>query len=466
MGVTVWFMGAVRTVTGSMHIVETNGKRILIDCGLYQGRRKEAEERNRHLPFDPESIDVMILTHAHIDHSGNIPTLVKKGFDGNIFATHATRELCSVMLRDSAHVQQKDAEFVNKKHAKKGLPPVEPLYTWEDAVRCMDNFVSVSYNRRFFVTNGVTARFRDAGHILGSAAVELDILSDGQRTRIAFTGDVGRPNAPILRDPEPLENVDVLVSESTYGGRLHDPYDHAAQTLADTINRTVARGGKVIVPAFSVGRTQELVYHLHVLTEEKKIPEIPIYVDSPLSVNVTEVFRHHPECYDRETLEFLDRNEDPFGFGRLRYIRDVEESKQLNFKKEPCMIISASGMCEAGRILHHLKNNIEDPRNTVLIVGYMAANTLGKKLVDRWEKVRIFGEEYRLRAEVVVMNTFSAHADQRELTDYIRKIRPHRPNLIELVHGDEDQSLAFADHLKDAGYRHVHVPFPGEALRL
>ncbi len=466
MGITIWFMGAVRTVTGSMHIVEVNGKRILIDCGLYQGRRKEAEERNRHFPFDPESIDVMILTHAHIDHSGNIPTLVKKGFDGNIFATHATRELCSVMLRDSAHVQQKDAEFVNKKHAKKGLPPVEPLYTWEDAVRCMDNFVSVSYNRTFFVTNGVKARFRDAGHILGSAAVELDILSDGQRTRIAFTGDVGRPNAPILRDPEPLEDVDVLVSESTYGGRLHDPYGNAAKTLADTINRTVARGGKVIVPAFSVGRTQELVYHLHVLTEEGKIPEIPIYVDSPLSVNVTEVFRHHPECYDRETLEFLDRHEDPFGFGRLRYIRDVEESKQLNFKKEPCMIISASGMCEAGRILHHLKNNIEDPRNTVLIVGYMAANTLGKKLVDHWEKVRIFGEEYRLRAEVVVMNTFSAHADQRELTDYIRKIRPREPNLIELVHGDEDQSLKFAEHLKEVGYRHVHVPFQGEALRL
>jgi len=463
--VRIHFLGAVRTVTGSMHIVEANGRRVLIDCGLYQGRRKEAEERNRNLPFDPGSIDAMILTHAHIDHSGNIPTLVKQGFTGNIYATPATRDLCSVMLRDSAHVQKKDAEYVNKRHARKGLPLVEPLYTWEDAVAAMHNFVAVSYGREFFVTNGFTARFRDAGHILGSAVVELRVHGSDGGVSIGFTGDLGRRNAPILRDPVLMEDVDVVVSESTYGGRLHEPYEEAADKLAEVVNRTVGRGGKIIVPAFSVGRTQELVYYLHVLTDEGKIPEVPIYVDSPLSVNVTEIFRMHPECYDRETMEFLERHEDPFGFGRLRYVKDVEESKRLNHCKEPCIIISASGMCEAGRILHHLANNIEDRHNTILIVGYMAENTLGRKLVERWEEVKIFGEPHRLRAEVVVMNTFSAHADRDEITEYLKSLRP-RPRRVFLVHGEEKQTLSLLEHLEHQGFRGVHAPVLGETVRL
>jgi len=463
--IAIHFLGAVRTVTGSMLVVEADGRRVLVDCGLFQGRRQEAEERNRTLPFDPRSLDAMILTHAHIDHSGNIPTLVKSGFEGNIFCTAATRDLCSVMLRDSAHVQQKDAEFVNKKHARKGLPPVQPLYSVEDATRAMAQFVAVGYERRFFVTKGVTARFRQAGHILGSASVELEVHTPTRTVRIGFTGDLGRKDAPILRDPVPVENVDILVCESTYGARLHDPYDKAADQLAEVVNRTVARRGKIIVPAFSVGRTQELIYFLHILMEGGRIPEIPIYVDSPLSVNVTEVFRMHPECYDRETLEFLDRHEDPFGFRRLRYIRDVEESKALNVTREPCMIISASGMCEAGRILHHLANNIENERNTILIVGYMAQNTLGRKLVERWQEVKIFGEPYRLKAEVVVLNAFSAHADRDELTAYLEALAP-RPERVFLVHGEEDQTLGLVEHLQHRGFENVEAPHQGEVMEL
>ncbi|MDZ7374905.1 MAG: MBL fold metallo-hydrolase [candidate division KSB1 bacterium] len=465
MCVRIHFLGAVRTVTGSMFIVEANGRRVLIDCGLFQGRRQEAWERNRSLPFDPRSVDAMILTHAHIDHSGNIPTLVKSGFEGNIFCTAATRDLCSVMLRDSAHVQQKDAEFVNKKHARKGLPPVEPLYNSEDAVRSLKHFIAVAYEREFLVANGITARLRDAGHILGSASLEIEVHRTGSPIRIGFTGDLGRKNAPILRDPSPLTNVDVLISESTYGGRVHEPYDRAAEMLADVVNRTVARGGKIIVPAFSVGRTQELVYYLHILIEAGRIPEIPIFVDSPLSVNVTEVFRMHPECYDEETLKFLDRHEDPFGFRRLRYITHVEESKELNRREGPFMIISASGMCEAGRILHHLANNIEDERNTILIVGYMAEHTLGKKLVDKWEEVRIFGEPYRRKAEVVVLNAFSAHADRDEITAYLSALEP-RPSPIFLVHGEETQTLSLLQHLQGNGFKSVYAPQPGDTVEI
>ncbi|RKY90259.1 MBL fold metallo-hydrolase [candidate division KSB1 bacterium] len=463
----IQFWGAVRTVTGSRHLVMTENRKILLDCGLFQGHRQEANEKNQNFHFDPAEISSMILSHAHIDHSGNIPHLVRSGFQGNIHATSATLDLCSVMLRDSAHIQEKDAEYVNKKHARKGLPLVEPLYTTEDARQSLNSFVGYGYNRWFFVANGVKAIFREAGHILGSAQVLLEVNENGRQTRLLFTGDLGRKHIPILRDPFQVEEIDYLIIESTYGGRYHAPVTEVKNELAAVVSRTVARGGKIIVPAFSVGRTQELVYYLHELFNEKKIPEIPIFVDSPLSVNVTEVFRLHPECYDAETEDlFLRHNEDPFGFERLQYIRKVEESKQLNNHKGSCIIISASGMCEAGRILHHLKNNIENPANTILIVGYMAQNTLGRKLVERWKKVKIFGEQYDLRSEVIVMNAFSAHADRRELLDYISHLNLTRLKGIYLVHGEEDQIEALKDGIQELGYQRVYIPVEGEIYDL
>jgi len=461
------FMGAVRTVTGSQHLLHANGETLLVDCGLYQGHRKEAEKINRNIPFPADSIQNMILTHAHIDHSGNIPNLIKSGFENNIFTTFATRDLCAVMLRDSAHIQENDAKYMSKKNKKKGLPPVEPIYTMDDARKSLEYFVAWGYNRPFFINSAIQARFVDAGHILGSAQAIVDVEENGKKRRILFSGDLGRKRLPILRDPVQVEEADYLVIESTYGGRYHDPIQDVKDKLAKVIMETIQRGGKIIVPAFSVGRTQELVYNLHLLFDEHRIPEIPIYVDSPLSVNATEVFRLHPECYDSEMKEeFLEKHEDPFGFSRLRYIRDVEESKKLNECKGSCMIISASGMCEAGRILHHLKNNIEDPRNTVLVVGYMAENTLGRRIVEREKVVKIFGEQYQLRSRVEVMNSFSAHADRRDLLNYVKRMDKNRLKHIFIVHGDPDQSEALKDGLRQIGFPNATIPVLGEKYQL
>jgi len=452
------FFGAAQAVTGSMHMISINGTKILLDCGLFQGRRKEAFERNRNIPFDPASVDALVLSHAHIDHSGNIPQLVKQGFNGSIFCTHATQDLCSVMLRDSAHIQEKDVEFVNKRHAKKGLPKVEPLYTMEDTEKCMQQFVGLGYHRPFWISKNVQVTFLDAGHIFGSAIVILDVEENGKKRRITFTGDLGRKNLPVIRDPEPVLETDILITESTYGNRLHDPIEDMKSTLRQVISSTTERGGKVIVPSFSLGRTQELVYFLHELFNEGKLPEIPIYVDSPLSVNVTEVFRLHPECFDDETRqEFLSNHQDPFGFFRLRYIRNVEESKKLNQSKDPCIIISASGMCEAGRILHHLANNIPDPNNTVLVVGFMAENTLGRRIVERQPMVKIFGEDVPLRAEVKIMNGFSAHADQNELMSFYNGIKKESLKHVFIVHGEPEQSNVLAEKIKETGVD-VSVP--------
>jgi metallo-beta-lactamase family protein len=464
----IQFLGAARTVTGSMHLLTVNGARILLDCGLFQGKRKESFERNRNLPFDASTIDTLVLSHAHIDHSGNIPSLVKNGFRGNIYATPATRDLCSAMLRDSGHIQEYDAYYVNKKRARKGLPPVEPLYTIEDAATSLLNFISVGYDRRMPVAAGVTLTFRNAGHILGSAVVVLDIEEDGQKSRLVFTGDLGRKGMPILRDPEPVENVDYFITESTYGDRLHDTAETTGEALRAVIADTYQRGGKVIVPAFSVGRTQELVYALHRLTQARQIPELPIFVDSPLSVNVTEIFRLHPECYDEEVMQFLaaGNHRDPFGFHRLTYVRSVEGSKELNRLQDPAIIISASGMCEAGRILHHLKNNVEDPRNTVLIVGWQAPYTLGRRLVERQPVVKIFGEKYKLKARVETINGFSAHADRDELLAYARQLESSRLRSTFVVHGEEAASLALAEGLRDLGLGHVSVPQLAEVFEL
>lgn len=435
----VTFYGGTRTVTGSMHLVSNSATRIIIDCGLFQGRREEFYERNSHFPFGPETIDACILSHAHIDHSGNIPNLVKHGFAGKVVTTEATMDLCGAMLPDSGHIQEEDAKFVTKIHKKKGLLPVRPLYTTEDAEKALEHIEGHPYHEKIELGGGISVTFYDAGHVLGSAVPLIELKNGSGKIRMAYAVDLGRKHIPILRDPEAPPDIDYLFLESTYGGRLHSSIEEAEDRLAKVVGSTIERGGKIIIPSFALERTQEIVYFLSQLFADGRLPEIPVYVDSPLAVNVTEVFREHPECYDAEMNESLENGIDPFGTGRIQYITDVEESKALNLDDRSMVIISASGMCEAGRILHHLKNNIEDPKNTIMIVGYMAKNTLGRRIVEKHDRVKIFGEEYSLRAEVAVMNAFSAHADRRNLLDYALQYKD-RVKKIFVVHGDEDQS--------------------------
>lgn len=465
----VTFHGAVRTVTGSQHLLTINGRRILLDCGLYQGSRKNTYQRNQNLPFDAAGVDYLILSHAHIDHSGNIPNLVKSGFKGDILGTYATRDLCAIMLRDSAKIQQYDIEYLNRKRKKQNLPPLEPIYSLEDAINSLKQFIGLGYERPFTLFPGVSLTFYDAGHILGSAIVVLDIEDEdsGSNKRLIFSGDLGRPGRPILRDPTFVKDADILIIESTYGNREHAPLDEASEKLEQIINRTCKRGGRVIVPAFAVGRTQELVYRLHQLVEKRDIsPNLPVYVDSPLAVDATSIYRLHPEGYDEEVAEFLlgDRHGDPFGFEMMHYTRSTRESKELNFLREPAVIISASGMAEAGRILHHLKNNIEDPNNTILIVGWQAPHTLGRRIVEKQPLVKIFGEEYELKAEVARINGFSAHADRNELLEWAGALGK-RPLHTFIVHGEEDASFALASDLqKRLGFKYVHVPELGQSF--
>ncbi len=463
----IQFIGAARTVTGSLHYIKVNGSSFLLDCGMFQGKRKEAFELNRTFDFfNPAEIDFVILSHAHIDHSGNLPTLVKKGFRGDIYTTFATRDLATVMLRDSAHIQEKDVEFVNKRRKKKGQNLFEPLYTEEDVLQTLSQIVGVNYRHEFEITSNIKFTFFDAGHILGSAVTLLNIKEDGKIIQLAFTGDLGRCNLPILKDPEKIPDVDYLICESTYGNRYHDNIDDMENQLAAIINRAIENKSKIIVPAFSVGRTQELVYALHQLIDKKLTKSIPVYIDSPLSVNATDVFRLHPECFDNETAMFLLNNEDPFGFNKLHYIKDVEQSKKLNEISGPCMIISSSGMCEAGRILHHLSNNIEDPNNIVLIVGYAAEHTLGRKIIEKTEVVKIFGEERKLNAQVEIMDSFSAHADANEILQYLEKFDRSRMQNIFLVHGDLDAQINLRSRLNAAGFKNVEIPKRGEIFSI
>jgi metallo-beta-lactamase family protein len=453
------FMGAAQTVTGSMHLLEVNGAKILLDCGLFQGKRKESFERNRKLPFDAHEVQAVILSHAHLDHSGNIPSLVRSGFAGHIYATSATRDLCVAMLLDSAHIQESDAAYVTKKLRRQGLPPVEPLYTIAQAQASLQQFVSLEYGRTMEVVPGVRVTFHDAGHILGSAITTLDITENGHAFRLCFTGDLGRSGMPILRDPERVPEVDCLMTECTYGNRTHGSLAEAASKLCDIVRQTNKRGGKVIIPAFAVGRAQDIIYDLHKLIETDCLPSIPVYVDSPLAVNVTEIFRLHPECYDVEMSRLLQQRNDPFGFYRLHYTRSVEESKALNIMPESCIIISASGMCEAGRILHHLKNNIGNPANTVLFVGYQAENTLGRKILDGWKRVPILGEEWDVRAQIESIDGYSAHADRNEMLAYIRSMLGQgRLKRAICVHGDPDACQALAQAIRDLGVDDVLVP--------
>lgn len=450
------FCGAAGTTTGSQHLLEVNGKKILLDCGMYQGRRDESYRKNRQFDFfDPREIDAVVLSHAHIDHSGNLPNLVKNGFKGNIYCTFATRDLCQIMLPDSARIQEHDIIYLNK-HKEKGTPFLEPLYTEEDVERVMKLFVNIGYERPLPIGDGISLSFYDAGHILGSAQVVLDIddKEDGKHKRLLFSGDIGRGNNEILPDPAIVPDVDIMLMESTYGGVEHEapPRDDAA--LIEVIKRSLARGGKIFIPSFAVERTQQILYILHRLFKSGDLPQLPVYVDSPLAVSATEIFRIHPECFNTETYEFMMEERDPFGFEHLRLIRAISQSKELNKLKGQAIIIAASGMCEAGRILFHLVNGIQDKRNTILFVGYCAEHTLGWKIRAGWTNVNILGAPYSVEAAVEILDSFSGHADHSELLDYFERTGGKKSKVF-IIHGEPERSIALVkalDTFHDADY--------------
>jgi metallo-beta-lactamase family protein len=460
------FHGAAHTVTGSQHLIEVNGSRLLLDCGLFQGRRSDTYERNLNFSHDPRKVDAVILSHAHIDHAGNLPNLVKNGFEGLIYATHATADLGSLMILDSAHIQESDAQFVNKKRAQRGELPIEPLYTTPDAENVAGMFQGVNYGEAFEPIPGVVARLYEAGHILGSAGVSLEIDEKGKKTRLWFSGDIGRYKLPLLRDPILPDAADYMIMECTYGDKRHDDPTNAFVEFRDVIKRTVARGGKVIVPAFAVGRTQELVYHLNEMMTEREIPSIPVYVDSPLAVNATKVFRNHPECYDEETRQFvLEARHPALDFKMLTYINSVDESKALNERTDPMVIISASGMAETGRIVHHIRNNIENPKNTICIVSWQAPNTMGRRLADREPQVNIFGEIYKRKCDVATIGGLSGHAGQDLLVKYAMGVKDSVKQIF-LVHGEEKQATTLMGLLKDQNLDRLHYPELHESVEL
>lgn len=460
----IHFMGAAGGVTGSMHLIEVNGKRILLDCGFFQGRRDESNQLNRNLPFSQQNIDCMVLSHAHIDHSGNIP-LLSRGYEGDVICTLATRDLCAVMLMDSAHIQEKDAEFYNKKIAQRPEDYITPIYGYADVDKCLKQFVGINYERPFHLCDGVTLTFYDAGHVLGSAVVVLDIVEDGKKRRLVYSGDIGRRMKPILKDPVYVNNADIMLLESTYGNREHEAIETADDQLAKAVNDIQARKGKLIIPSFALERTQEIIYCLRKLLKENRIEPIPIFIDSPLAIKVTEIFRLHPECFDEEILSLFNIREDPFDFPNLEMSRSKESSQALNDVDGPMIILSASGMCEAGRILHHLRNNIGDPNNMILIVGFQAKNTLGRKILERRSTVRIFGLEHNLEAEVRVINAYSGHADRHGLDAFANASKDTLKHLY-LVHGEPEQSKAMAERLLESGFVSVHVPERGEHVDL
>ncbi|MDQ1282490.1 MAG: metallo-beta-lactamase family protein [Euryarchaeota archaeon] len=469
------FLGAAQSVTGSMHMVEANGHRLLLDCGMVQGKREVARNLNSTVPFDVKSIDAVVLSHAHLDHTGRLPMLVKLGFDGRIFSTSATRDLCSAMLRDSALLQESDQRFVNRLNAEKGLPAIEPLYVLKDATESLRLFHTMEYGQTLEIFPGIRLTFKDAGHILGSSSVTLEIseagtdarASEKKVTTLVFTGDLGRKGAAVVKDTQAIDRADILITESTYGGRHHGPMDEAKKKLSRIVTETANERGLLIIPAFAVGRTQDVVYHLHELMQSEQIPAMPVYVDSPLATNITEIFRQHPECYDEETEQLLlqDGGKDPFGFDSLRYTRSTEESKSLNNIKRPAIIISASGMAEGGRVLHHLRRNIGDPKTTILFVGFQAENTLGRKILEGERVVRIFGEEHEVRAKIEVINAYSAHADEGELLDFIERI-PNRPDRAFVVHGEIHAAESVAAALRRLGIRVVSIPARGDEFTI
>ncbi|MEN9990933.1 MAG: hypothetical protein RLZZ224_635 [Verrucomicrobiota bacterium] len=445
----ITFCGAAGTTTGSQHLLDVNGQRILLDCGLYQGHRMEAHEINCDFPyFDPTSIDTVVLSHAHIDHAGNLPNLCRKGFRGNIFATFATRDLCQIMLADSARIQESDVNWLNKHKKRQGMEPVAPLYSVQDAERCLRQFVTINYQRPMLIAPGVTLTFLDAGHILGSAQVllEIDDQEDGKHKRFLFSGDVGRGQNDLLNDPEPSSDIDILLMESTYGGREHEVPAGVDAHIGQVINDAIKRRGKIFIPAFAVERTQQILFVLHQLFEKNVIPAVPVFVDSPLAVSATEIFRLHPEGFNHRVYEALFERQNPFGFENLTLIRQVKASKELNDLDGTAIIIAASGMCEAGRILHHLKNGIDDPKNTVLFVGYCAEHTLGRRIREGEKEVPILGDRYHVRAHIEKIDSFSGHADHSELLDYFSRIGGKKERVF-LVHGEPNGAQALKEAL-------------------
>jgi len=460
------FYGADRTVTGSAHLITLdNGYTILLDCGLYQGNAKEMASFNSKWYFTPKKIDCVILSHAHIDHSGRLPKLIRDGFRGDIYATHATRSLCAIMLLDSAKIQEREAEYANKKNKKKGKKPEVPLYVAEDVRETMKLFCGVPYDRWFRINNNISLQYRDAGHILGSASVTLKITEHGKETLVGFSGDIGRPNRPILRDPQQMPEVDYLICESTYGDRDHMTKPQENDMLLDLIKTTCLENkGKMIIPAFSVGRTQEIVYILDQYENAGLLPRVPVYVDSPLAVNATEIFGAHPECYDNELNEYLLIDDNPFGFNNLTFVRDVALSKALNVSKEPCIIISSSGMMNAGRVRHHLFHNISDPRSTFLMVGYCAPNTPGGMLLAGLDEIKLYGEKKPVRAQIARMDSFSAHGDRTEMSEFLSN--QTRLKKLFLVHGEYDAQVAFRSLLMDQLNVPVEIPQLGSEFSL
>ena len=469
MDIKLYSKGAAQEVTGSRHYLEFEGKTLQIDCGAFQGKRKESEAKNRAIKNDIKDIDALVLTHAHFDHCGMLPLLTKNGYRGNIYSTPATRDLSTLIMMDSAHIQARDIEFLSKKAMKNNEEfSAEPLYTEDDVITAQSQFVTLSYNRPLFVLPEVELKFYDAGHILGSAIAYLTLSGqEGEKTEIAFSGDLGRKNKAIIRDPEIIPTPDYLILESTYGNRLHEGVDEAFEKLGEVVNSTIKKHGKIIIPAFAIERTQELVYYLHLLTDKKVIPEVPIYVDSPMATNATAIFRVHQECYDKETNEaFIQHHENPFGFNSLKYTTSVAESKSLNDIKGPAIIISADGMCENGRIRHHLIRHIDNPANTILIVGYMASHTLGRRILEKQKEVRIFNEWKKLNARVETINAFSAHADYSEIREYVSNLDLNKLKKIFLVHGEPEAQKNLKKVLLELGVKDVETVKYGESYML
>lgn len=470
MAVSLYSLGAAQEVTGSKHILEINGKSYMIDCGAFQGKRKESDNKNRNFDFPPDKLESVIITHGHFDHCGLLPVLVKKGFRGNMYATPATRDLASLVLMDSARIQARDAEYLRKQAQKKGEKfDWKPLYAEEDCVRATNQIVTVSYNRPIYIGSDIQMEFFDAGHILGSAFADMCIKQNGEDDiRVLFTGDLGRKEKPIVRNPATnMSAPNYIVLESTYGDRKHEAQDMALRELVSVVRDAIDKKGKIIIPSFAIERTQEMIYFLHLLVDKKKIPSIPIYVDSPMASNATSIFRVHPECYDASVTEaFLKHHKNPFGFGDLTFVTSVEESKLLNKKDGPMIIISADGMCEAGRVLHHLANNISDERNTVLIVGYMAENTLGRRILDGDKEVHIMDNWYKVRASVRKINAFSAHADYTEILDWLNAIDTSKLKQIFLVHGEKKSQDYLTNYLSEHGFPNTTIVKYGENYSL
>lgn len=462
------FHGAARTVTGSKHILTlNNGKKILLDCGMFQGMGKETGNLNATLGFDAKEIDVMLLSHAHIDHTGLIPKLFKEGFRGDIHCTAATYDLTKVLLEDSATIQRDDTRFLNKRRAKEGLPPIEPLYSIEDAKEACTLLEKQAYQHWFKVTEGVHAMFTDAGHIIGSSSVHLKITEDGKTTRLTFSGDVGRYRDLILKSPEVFPQADYIIIESTYGDKLHEPATNIHEVFYNWITKTcIEKKGKLIIPAFSVGRTQELLYILNQLSLEKRLPHIPVYVDSPLSKEATDIVKSYPRYFNNRVKKVLEIDDDPFDFTGLTFIANADESKALNFDKQPMIIISASGMADAGRIKHHIANNIDDKNNTILMVGYCEPNSLGGRLLAGHKEVRIYGEMHKVVAEIGVMHTMSAHGDYDDLCQYLSCQNPELVKTVFVVHGEFDVMTEFQRRLYKKGFKQVETPKMHEEFNL